>query len=348
MPWLVYKSTDVGAPVLTGLDQVGRNMMELLLTGPSGDGTGFAYGSMPCAGWSVAMSDSTKTVVRPGAVARSRPYFRIWQPTGDAQCYVNGYSSMTDVDTGRDPFPATPSPPSQHVTIHGLLPNSATVNGTARDWIVAADERTFIYAVKNGSTGWPASNGRWYVGYFGEFCSKVVDDPNQSCIVAARHDYGQGFSPFGCYYQSQGINASAFDARSGIYVMRNYDGGPDSVIGNWAFHMGVQPRSANQYGGQISGIFPGTNPADGKFWASHIPLCTYYKHPCVRGVLRGIWTSCAQLDYYADLSTLSMVTDDGVVNFLMLHTYGNTDGGEFGTTFHGNVLLQIGGPVPYT
>lgn len=119
-------------------------------------------------------------------------------------------------------------------------------------------------------------------------------------------------------------------------------------MGNYAFHAGVQPRQGNQYGGQISGIFPCLNVADGRYWYTHMPLCSIKTLGCIRGVLRGVWMSCAQLDYNADQDQFDVTLPDGTpATMEMLYTYGNTDAGE-ATTFKGNMLIQIGGSYPHT
>lgn len=330
---------------MTGQNQVALNLMELILTGPAGDGSGNAYGSTPCAGWVREFTSATVKVFRPGPAARSRAYFRMAQANGDLVIYFTGYTSMSDINTGTDPFPSA-APPSQTVDRYALLSVSASADATAREWMIAADDRTCIFCSRPQTT---ASTGRWYVAYFGEFFSYVPEDLYQSCILAAINLTGESNSPFGLYVVAgaTAFDLGAFGNRTGVYVNRNYDGAASSIMGNYAFHAGVQPRQGNQYGAAIAGIFPALNEADGRFWYTHMPLCTEYTSPCVRGVLRGVWLSCSQIDYNADQDQFDVVLPDGTdATVELLYTYGSTDQSEPNTANKGNILIQISGNFP--
>lgn len=143
----VYLSSDVGAPVLNGQVGSGINVLKsCLVTG---------YGSRPAAGWSEVFSGTNVSVLRPGL--GNRHYFRVEDTFGDAIA-LKGYHTMTDANTGSNPFP---SGTSVYYT-----KKSITADATAREWIVVADEKTVWFVTQyDTSTSW----GKGQMLSFGEF-----------------------------------------------------------------------------------------------------------------------------------------------------------------------------------
>lgn len=165
----VYKSTDTSAPVLNS--NADANNIIALLDAVLVNG----YGSKAAAGWSHPFTGSgTKQVYRSGS--GNRFYLRIVDDNtltgGRRTTQVNGYISMTDVDTGVNQFPSAiqESASGTHCNWH----KSVDVSATARSWTIYADDRTVYIFIQTGDTGATAGNYPLYA--FGEFYSYVPND----------------------------------------------------------------------------------------------------------------------------------------------------------------------------
>jgi hypothetical protein len=166
MAYTIYRSTDAGAPTLSGNTASLMPLLDAILVN--------GYGSKPAAGWTKPFSSTNKAVYRNAANAIARSYFRVVDTAANYTAKVRGYDTMTDVDTGTGPFPLT-----SDITGDGLdIPKSSAVNGTVRDWIAAADERTLVLFVQYDGTNWEMC-------YLGDGIPDVANNTNFS-ILAAR------------------------------------------------------------------------------------------------------------------------------------------------------------------
>lgn len=155
----IYRSTDTGAPTLTG--EVGSMyaLLRACLVGTSG----IAYGTGPnekaAAGWSVAYSDPSGNKIAlqnsvaeggTGMVLRIDDNGSGSAGAREALCAV--YSSMSDIDTGNDRTPA-----SAVVSVGSVWRKSNTLNGTARAWTIVADELTVYVCLHDDGAGTPGT-----------------------------------------------------------------------------------------------------------------------------------------------------------------------------------------------
>jgi len=142
MAYTIYRSTDAGAPTLSGNTASLIPLLDAILVN--------GYGSKPAAGWTKPFSDTNKAVYRNAANAIARSYFRVVDTAANFVAKVRGYDTMSDIDTGTGPFP-TPG----DISGDGLsIPKSNAVNSTVRAWIAAADERTLVLFVQHDGTDW--------------------------------------------------------------------------------------------------------------------------------------------------------------------------------------------------
>src|SRR5574342_915592 len=139
--FIVYRSSDASAPVLTG--QVGSLISLLdacLVTG---------YGVKPGAGWSKPYTGTNKAAFQNG-FGSVQMLLRVDDngPVTAREARITGYETMSDVDTGVNPFPTA----AQGVGGIAMLVarKSATADATGRDWIIVADERTMYAFVQTG------------------------------------------------------------------------------------------------------------------------------------------------------------------------------------------------------
>ncbi len=265
MPWTYYKSTDASAPALTG--QVGSLIALLdaiLVTG---------YGSKPGAGWTKAFSGSNKAAYRMGS-GRSQMYARIDDSgpggQGPREARINGFESMTDVDTG-----------TNNIVGGGgfiVIRKSSSLDAVARNWFAVADDRTFILI-----QSW--DNSPSYSGtYFGEFYSFMPNDDYGVMLIARFVEnntfYTQTTEALGLVSGSM-----SFGSFQGHYVARDTTTlvkqvPADKVIG--------MSGGGNQ--GLPNGPFYFPNLADGSLIMTPIYVRTAETAGILlRGRLRGMW-----------------------------------------------------------
>lgn len=346
MAWTIYRSTDSGAPVLNG--QTGKilDLLDAILVN--------GYGSKPAAGWVTEFTASTKRVYRPGPAARSRLYLRCRQDVGWYYASYSGYSVMTDIDTGTDPFPST-TYPGQTADVNWFVASYA-VDSTTRSWMAAADDRTLILFTK------PQAGMLWLVDYIGEFESYATNDAYQF-MVAGTGSFNVTPAITACALTS-GYNEPAtvltpgaedLAFRKGMAVAKDYTGIGSAVQANWLRHVSVSFKSENQNSINIGGKFPSTNPVDGRAWITHIPIYTYTTPYAVRGQLRGLYAPLFRHNAYSDGDTFQVVSsnfsgstqDLASSTFTVMKVSGASEGvGDSAVT--SVLILQTSGNPRYT
>ena len=125
----VYRSDDVGAPVLNGFPGTLITVLDACLVN--------GYGDKPAVGWAKVFSDVNKAVYRPPA--GNRFYLRV-----DDTAYYNatlvGYRQMTDLNTGVGPFPTVAQ------FLNGLnLYRSNSSSSDRRAWLLLATDRVLLF-----------------------------------------------------------------------------------------------------------------------------------------------------------------------------------------------------------
>jgi hypothetical protein len=157
----IYRSTDTGAPVLTG--QVGSllNLLDKCLV----DG----YTGKTAAGWSRQFTGTNKTAYRNSVAAGGTGMYLRVVDANAGYATVQVYASMSDIDTGADVAPAT----AQFAS--GVFwSKSVSSNTTARPWVVVADELTVWILIQNGSPGTYVYDSVFGAG---DIASELASDP---------------------------------------------------------------------------------------------------------------------------------------------------------------------------
>lgn len=144
----VYRSTDPGAPVLSGTAGSFAALMDAVLV--SGYGTG--PDAKPGLGWVRAFSDGHKRAYQNSlADGGTGMFWRI--DDSNAQWVVSaGFHTMSDIDSGVDGF----------ASMSGWG-KSITANTTAREWVVVGNGRSVYVFIK---TGWVYTPSQRWMGYF--------------------------------------------------------------------------------------------------------------------------------------------------------------------------------------
>jgi len=129
------------------------------------------------AGFDKAFSGTNKAAYRSKDTSGSRPYLQIiddGSTTGAArEAKTRGYLTMSDVDTGSEPFPTA----VQYAT--GLFTyKSSTADATNRPWVLITDGKTFYFqaCMDQSPTSMQASGGYlWWIA-FGDIISTRPSD----------------------------------------------------------------------------------------------------------------------------------------------------------------------------
>lgn len=272
MAFTIYKSTDAGAPVLTGESGTLTAMLyACLVTG---------YGALAGAGWTRAYNGASKSAFQQGA-GSSGFLVRVQDDGPGAGTFkearVTGYEAMTDVDTGTNPFPTAALGVGGTAML--VVRKSAAASAVARAWIVVADARTFYVMIFTGDTA-----GVFYSWMFGDFTSYVVGDA-YACILQARSSENSAVVTveyLGNIYEISGS--------SRMICARSHSGIAGAVglvlIGDRGV---ISGGSGSSY--PNAGLLSYPNPADGGLYLSRLRLGDKTTGPAntMRGTMRGYW-----------------------------------------------------------
>ena len=142
MATIVYKSTDSGAPTLSGTAGDLITLLDAILVGTSG----IAYGSKASAGWTKSYSGTNKASYRNNSVTGSGCHVRIDDDApgagGAREAFARVYKTMSDIDTGTQPCPTVAQNANGQI-----IRKSSTLDSTARPWILVADDKTFTLTI---------------------------------------------------------------------------------------------------------------------------------------------------------------------------------------------------------
>lgn len=234
------------------------------------------------AGFDKAFSATNKAAYRSKDVTGTRPYLQILDDgatTGGArEARTRGYLTMTDVDTGVEPFPT----PAQWV--NGLMTyKSSTINSVARPWVIISDGKTFYLqvSVDTSPTNMQATGGYlWWMG-FGEINSTRAGDQYNG-FVAACHASSQ-FTSVTAAACHNGMTSPAVrtanPTSSCCHIVRSFTQNVGAAIMN---HMG---HGWDQAGlGQL-GVVPYPHPPDNGFVM--VPMMSM-QGGIIRGRLPGV------------------------------------------------------------
>jgi hypothetical protein len=209
MPVLVYKSTDAGAPVLTGLAGSLVTVLDAVLT------TG--YGAKAAAGWAIAFTGANKRIYRP-PTGQLRGFYRVQDdapnPTfaGGREARVKGSEAATGVDVQTNLFPTAAQ------LANGLfVRKSATADATAVPWIAIADDRTLYFF----------NNTKDYTGYssfmIGEYFSlKPTPDAFNGMVIGRAIEQVAATPTANCIDERLDDLAAITAGLTGHYVPRSW------------------------------------------------------------------------------------------------------------------------------
>lgn len=308
--WRTYDSTEPGAPQNSS---TAGSMVAVLDAVLVGDGGGEAWPGKPAAGWTHAFTPVGHTrVYRPSVASIARMFFRVHddaateglgvQAGREAGC--RGYTSMTDIDTGVNPFPTV----AQQNYGVSLL-KSFTAGATQRRWFVAADDRTCIY-ICYGFEGFETSYGPHIsypqVHYFGDIDPLNATDGMQSvCIGGGPVQTTPLGGTTNLFVANIDVTNPTVGASAGCYIAGDHLGVPGSIS------PALRVAASNFCSPKQTGSRATTNGA--AFLSErNEPNASVYISPIlvahgtvVRGKLRGIYHGLHRRRWFIPDSTIS-------------------------------------------
>lgn len=270
----VYKSTDPGAPVLSGQAGTLINVLDACLVN--------GYGAKPSAGWTKSYSGTNKAAYRmpPGT---NQHYLRVDDSNAQHGLMV-GYESMSDVDTGTGPFPT-----AAQMANGVFLYKSATANSTARAWYLITNGKIF-YLIINMDGNETRQQGFG----FGQIDSRKSGDAYHTIIMGGTgSSYQASYVGFG-YQMSSLIPAH--------YMARSYSQTGTSIqVGKH------QDRTRDPNGYYLGrGQIPYPDPVNSELLMGR--LFVHESQTVIRGSLPGIWNPA----HYFPLSEGDIFAGSGV------------------------------------
>ena len=196
----VYRSDDVGAPVLNGYAGSLINVLDACLVN--------GYGDKPPVGWAKVFSDVNKAVYRPPA--GNRFYLRLV----DSASYAGqlfGYREMTSVDLGTGAFPA-----SAQLANGVYLYRSNGYSLDARAWLLLATDRVLLMWCGFGYLTHDGVGTSCDSFFFGDCPSFLPNDAGLTLIVG-RHANSSSAS-----YTNFANRMSAGGVATGHYLANDF------------------------------------------------------------------------------------------------------------------------------
>lgn len=251
-----YRSTDAGAPVLTGAAGEYVALLKACLV----DG----YGARAAAGWTRPYSGTNKAAFRMGG--GNQFYVRVADSIDVASYQVaraRGYETMSDVDTGTGPYPT-----DAQVGVDGQG-SRYNYGGVPRPWKVFADDRTaYVFTDPLGTT-------TYYAAAHGDFYSYLAADAYRCmCIAGDTGGYTDQLESL--------VTTDLSLSLAGHYVARDTAGTAGALL------VGKHGDAAKGSGTVLKGALSYPNLAD-----LSLHLAPVYLHeiatPLIRGKMRGFW-----------------------------------------------------------
>jgi len=303
----IYKSSDASAPSLTGQTGSLITVLDAVLVN--------GYGSKAAAGWAKTYSGTSKAVYR--AASGARLYYRI-QDDGPGlgsfrEARLTGYVAMTDVDTGTNPFPtAALAAPLGLGGAFMPIRKSASLDATARSWIIVADARTVYMFFLSGDTA-----GTYKASTFGEFYSFIRDDAYNGLVCGRLAENNSAANQERLDYLDNALSTT----NACFFFPRGHTGFGSAVQGGKMGNTGFGDTNVT-----LIGNVPFPNPSDGGIYVApvHIidPITTPLKG--VRGRFRGFWHFCHAAASVTDQDTFTGVGDTFGKTFLFIRDTGNS------------------------
>lgn len=238
--------------------------------------TGTITAKRASARWGIEFSGTNKAAYRSQDVAGTQLLLRVDDTQNTLWSYLNGYESLSDMDTGSGKFPST-----------GELycPRSLTTDGVVRNWVLIADSRFLFFFTQPDGVNWYGQT------LFGDFINRVPADAF-GCLIAAQYSMSANANQF--------VNLS-YAEQSGQLLARNYI----QLGGAVGYGKLSSPRMVYMGNNSTLTIFP--NAADNAVLFSDVTIWEDSGR-VLRGVIPGLYDPIAQYTNLTHGEIISTVT----------------------------------------
>jgi hypothetical protein len=230
----VYRYDDASAPTLTGQAGSLVGLLDACLVN--------GYGTKDPAGWDIAYTATNKRAYR--AATGNRHYLRVDNASNGSR--VRGFQSMSDVDTGSDPFPN-----NTQINNGGYWYSSNSTNDNARAWMIVANEKTFWLYICTSSTStstvFQSQNPGHVLYFWGEIEKVLSSDSKNTAIICGTSD-----SP----NDHQCGSTSAYTGNIGGHFICESSTGTKSLNINKVTSSNLGNASGNGLGRNVNSIYP--------------------------------------------------------------------------------------------
>ena len=247
---------------------------------------------------------------------------------------MRGYCSMSDVDTGSEPFPTTAQAAS------GLyIPKSATANSTTRSWQLFANDKTFYLLIANGTTT--------CVYGFGHFNTRKAGDGYNTFIAAGAttNSVAQGDATTTMVMGGVSTNNGSYPTGYVGYVPRvTAQTGTASKIASYSMGISNSGNTTSMHSYKASnsgnGIAAPSSQADGGLYIVPLLLLEIVsaQNNIIRGSLPGVYANACGQASVASGTTSTGIAELPGRSLYHIDTYGSSTGNT------GQILVDLTGP----
>lgn len=215
----VYRSTDPGAPLLSGVPGAMLALLDAILV----DGYGVGSGRKEGLGWTKEFGGVNIRAYR-NSPASGTGYFLRVDDTAARSCLLRGYSIMSDLNTGED------ATPSLALKAPGSMWEKSTVASSAiRHWIAVGTERFFYLFVDTGGNYGTQGLAGTHGHYAGDIASMKPGDRHHF-VVSYKGSDSEASSSVGYAFKARRWDDFGnADSQTSAYIGRSMSGVPGSV-----------------------------------------------------------------------------------------------------------------------
>jgi len=216
----IYRSTDPGAPLLSGSPGALVTLLDAILVSGYGVGADQKAGL----GWTKPFTGSALRVYRNNPVTGTGCYLRV-DDAGARSSLLRMYSAMTGIDDGADPTP------SAALRSAGCRWDKSTVDsGAARHWLAIGTEKFFYLFIDTNNEFQQRGYSATHPHYAGDLASLKPGDRHHFALsYKGSEAEASGIIGYGLRGMNGWAQAPDSDSRISCYIGRDLTASPGSL-----------------------------------------------------------------------------------------------------------------------
>ena len=284
----LYRSTDTGAPTLSGTAGSLVALLDAILV------NGYNTNNPAGAGWTIAFTATNQRTYQQGASSNGY-YLHVNDaaPITAKEARMFGSELASAVLTGTYLFPTTTQ------LANGVFARkSNTADATTRAWVAIADSRTLYLFVLTGDTA------SVYLGWaFGDYYSYLTGDQGNT-FITARDTENSAATASTTERMDNMVEQIGGTLSGGFFIARDVTNARNTACAG--SQLGDTALTANGLAlqGHV-GTLTYTNPADSLLYLAPVYVVSQVNGNAVRGRMRGFWHFCHAISNATDGDTFS-------------------------------------------